>query len=385
MKTATAPIARITCRAIVTLSLVLTVALASAGSVEARAKPDSRPVVQLAILLDTSGSMSGLINQARAEIWSVVNELAKTRRHGERPRLEVALYEYGKSSLPRSEGYIQRLVAFTTDLDHVSEELFALQTNGGDEYCGKVIDRATHELDWSQAEGALKMVVIAGNEPFTQGPKDYKAAVRAAIARGIVVNTIHCGSFADGVRGKWQDAARLADGSYAHIDHNRQVAKTQAPQDAEIKKLGAELNQTYVGYGKGGARKKARQQKQDQAASGAGQAAAVERTAFKASGAYEAEDWDLVDAVKEGKVDLEAVEEEALPEPMRAMSKPDRAVHVKKLAERRQEVQARIKTLAAERDDYLKKAAPAAAPATLGAAVIQSVKTQAAKQGFEVR
>jgi hypothetical protein len=385
MKTPNAPLARIATLTIVTLCFVLAVGFSSAGAALARQVADERPVVQLAILLDTSSSMSGLINQARAEIWSVVNELAKTRRHGKRPRLEVALYEYGKSSLSRSDDYIQRLVDFTTDLDHVSERLFALSTNGGDEYCGAVIDRATRELDWSDADGALKIVVIAGNEPFTQGPKDYKSAVRAAIARGVVVNTIHCGSFADGVSGRWQDAARLADGSYAHIDHNRQVAKAQAPQDAEIKKLDAELNQTYVGYGKGGAQKKARQAKQDKAASGAGQAAAVERAAFKASGAYQTEDWDLVDAVKEGKVDLEAVEEEALPEPMRAMSRTDRTAHVKKLAERRREVQARIKTLAAERDDFLKQAAPAAAPATLGAAVIQSVKKQAAKQGYEVR
>ena len=92
---------------------------------------EERPLVQMAILLDTSGSMSGLIDQARTELWAIVNEFIFAKRNGKEPELQVALYEYGKSSLPRKEGYIRMIVPFTTDLDEVSEELFALKTNSG--------------------------------------------------------------------------------------------------------------------------------------------------------------------------------------------------------------------------------------------------------------
>ncbi len=104
---------------------------------------EKKPLVQIAILLDTSGSMSGLIDQARAELWSIVNEFIFAERDGQQPELQVALYEYGKDSLAKEGGYIRQIVPFTTDLDKVSEELFALETNGGDEYCGWVIKEAT--------------------------------------------------------------------------------------------------------------------------------------------------------------------------------------------------------------------------------------------------
>ena len=110
---------------------------------------EEKPLVQMAILLDTSGSMSGLINQARAELWAIVNEFIFAKRNGKEPELQVALYEYGKSSLPSKEGYIRMIVPFTTDLDKVSEELFALNTNGGSEYCGWVINEATQALEWT--------------------------------------------------------------------------------------------------------------------------------------------------------------------------------------------------------------------------------------------
>ena len=103
------------------------------------------PYVELVICLDTSGSMSGLIEQAKMQLWKIVNEMATAKRGKRSPLLEVALYEYGKSSIPASQGYIKMLVPLTTDLDRISEELFKLRTNGGSEYCGMVNCRFKHE------------------------------------------------------------------------------------------------------------------------------------------------------------------------------------------------------------------------------------------------
>ena len=127
------------------------------------------PRIQLAILLDTSGSMDGLIDQARSRLWKIVNELATARKNGQAPRLQVALYEYGQDGIPAAAGYLRRIVPLSDDLDRISEELFKLKTNGGEEYCGQVIQSAVRELEWSGDSGDLKMIVIAGNEPFTPG------------------------------------------------------------------------------------------------------------------------------------------------------------------------------------------------------------------------
>src|SRR5262245_43918989 len=101
--------------------------------------PGNRPLVQIALLLDTSNSMDGLINQARTQLWTIVNEFSRCKRDGQVPRLQVALYEYGNDGLSPGEGFIRMVLPFTDDLDKVSEKLFCLTTNGGSEFCGQVI------------------------------------------------------------------------------------------------------------------------------------------------------------------------------------------------------------------------------------------------------
>jgi hypothetical protein len=123
-------------------------------------------LIQIAILLDASNSMDGLIDQAKTQLWKIVNELALAKRSGKTPRLEVGFFEYGKSSLPQNQGYIRQIMPLSTDLDKISEELFKLTTNGGDEYCGQVIGQAVKELKWNPGARVMKAIFIAGNEPY---------------------------------------------------------------------------------------------------------------------------------------------------------------------------------------------------------------------------
>ena len=162
---------------------ILLPAFAQAGAVT-KAEP---PRVQIALLLDTSGSMSGLIDQAKTELWSIVNEFALAERGGVRPTVEVALYQYGTPSLGAEGGYIKQLVPLTQNLDLVSEELFALTTSGGDEYCGWVIQRAFDELEWSPESNDYKAIFIAGNEGFAQGSVDYRKSIKSAISQEVVI------------------------------------------------------------------------------------------------------------------------------------------------------------------------------------------------------
>ena len=359
---------------------IFTVASASA----AERVIEEKPLVQMAILLDTSGSMSGLIDQARAELWAIVNEFIFAKRNGEAPVLQVALYEYGKSSLPASEGYIRMIVPLTTDLDKVSEELFALRTNGGSEYCGWVIKEATQALQWSNSPDDLKVIFIAGNEPFTQGRIDYREACKRAVAKGIVVNTIHCGTEKAGVDGKWKDGAMLADGQYLNIDQSRTAVHVAAPQDKKIAELGAMLNDTYIAYGRAGQVAMERQSMQDRNAAVASPEAAHQRIVTKSSLYYRNEAWDLVDALGANKVKLEDVEEEDLPEKLRRMSVQERKTYIEAKAKQRVEIQKRIQELNEQRKKYVaeqmsKQQQPTN---TLGAAVIKAVRDQAGKKNF---
>ena len=369
------------------IAVALVVLWLGAQTAPAEQHTHDKPVIQMAILLDTSGSMSGLINQARTQIWKVVNEFATKKKGGEIPRLEVALYEYGKSSLPKSEGYMRMILPLTTDLDRVSEELFALGTNGGAEFCGMVIERATNNLHWNSSNEDLKVIFIVGNEPFTQGPVDYRQATRAAINRGIIVNTIHCGSEKSGISEKWKDGAVLADGSFMCINQDRRVAHIKAPQDKRIAELGVELNSTYIPYGSAGEAGQQRQVVQDSnAARNAESGAYLQRMVTKANAQYSNSHWDLVDAVREGVVKVEELDEKALPEGMHELTLEEQKAYVKRQARRRAEIREKINQLNAERQEYIAKKRKDLAKSgenTLDDALLSALRKQAAAKGFE--
>lgn len=341
------------------------------------------PRIQLAVLLDTSGSMDGLIDQARSRIWKIVNELATARRQGRVPRLQVALYEYGQSSIPAAQGYLRRVVPLSEDLDRVSEELFRLRTNGGDEYCGQVIREAARGLEWSQGSGDLKLIVIAGNEPFSQGGVDFRAACGEAIRGGIVVNTIFCGPREEGVRTGWKEGADLADGQYAAIDADNAPPPPPAPQDTEIARLGRELNATYVAYGRQGADGKRRQEAQDANAAAVGGAFMAERAAAKAAPMYDSSAWDLVDAEKKGRVRLEELAEDELPREMKGMSAAQRREYLASMQKKREEMRKQVSALNAERERFLREQQKSqAAAGGLDEAVIRALRRQAEQKGY---
>ncbi len=348
--------------------------------------PKPKPKIQLAILLDTSNSMDGLIAQAKAHLWTVVNEFATAKRGGVQPTLQVALYEYGKSSLPGGEGHLRQILPLTDDLDRVSKELFDLKTNGGNEFCGWVINDAVSGLQWSKDNRDLKAIFIAGNEPFTQGKVNYVTSCKGAIAKSILVNTIHCGSYDEGVRGKWKAGADLADGSYINIDQNKAIVRISAPQDKKIAELNAQLNGTYVPYGAKGAARAEEQKRQDSNAKTMAPSAVAQRAQAKSSSFYKNSGWDLVDAVKENKVDLKKVKKDALPKVMQNMTHDERKAYVEKQQKQRATIQAEITKLGEARKTHvaaeMKKRVGNNKEKSLDDAMVEALKKQAKKKNF---
>jgi len=349
-----------------------------------------KPTVQIAILLDTSNSMDGLINQTRTQLWRIVNELSGSEKGGNNPVVQVALYEYGNDGLRADEGYIRQVLPFTTDLDHVSEKLFALKTNGGQEYCGWVIKDAVNNLQWDPRSDVYKAVFVAGNEPFTQGSVDFRQSVAEAAKKGIVVNTIFCGARQAGIATQWKTGADLAGGDYTNIDQEAQVVSIKAPQDDEIARLGMELNRTFIAYGSGGREAKMKQEAQDSNALAAPAAAgmATQRALFKASKQYGAASWDVVGALESGQMKESEIRSEELPDNMRSMSESERKEYIKKQASERKNIQEKINQLNAERQKYVaqkEKELSGKGAQTLDQAVIGAIRGQAAKKGFSFK
>lgn len=340
--------------------------------------------IQLAILLDTSGSMDGLIDQAKSKLWKIVNELATTKKNGKPANLYVSLYEYGKQSIPADEGYLRNILPFTQDLDKISDELFKLQTDGGDEYCGRVILNAVNNLQWDKTSDNLKVIFIAGNEPFTQGNVDYKEACKKAVNKGIIVNTIFCGSYEEGIQTMWKDGADLADGKYMNIDHNAEIVHIDAPQDAEIIKLGQELNKTYIAFGTAGREKKILQAEQDANSMSLNPGVMVERSVTKSSAQYRNSGWDLIDAKNEGSVKIEELKDEDLPDEMKKMSVQERKTYIDKMEKERAQIQNKINELNDQRSKYVaQKMLENKSDNTLDAVMIKTIREQAQKKNYK--
>lgn len=372
-----------------TLKITLMAAMIAVASVSfaAEVRNDDAPPKQsimLALLLDTSNSMDGLIDQAKSQLWKIVNELAGARCDDKsRPTIKIALYEYGNSGLPATLGYIRQVNPLTTDLDLISEKLFALRTNGGDEFCGQVIKTSLDELEWSTSGADLKMIFIAGNEPFTQGEVPYRTACSLARERGVVINTIFCGPYSEGVSTDWKSGATLGGGSYMSIEQDRKTVYVPTPYDSKIDALNNRLNDTYVYYGSSGASKKENQAAQDSNAASLAQENKIERAVAKSKSAYTNSNWDLVDASKTDEEVIVKAKESELPKEMKGMSAQQRKDYVATKSKERETVQKEIQELSLKRQQYIDThTTPEQKDAMLDAAMMKSIKETAKAKNF---
>ena len=345
---------------------------------------ESNNTVKIALLLDTSNSMDGLINQAKAQLWDIVNEFTHAKCGNEaRPNLQIALYQYGNDDLSSREGYIQQVLNFSSDLDEISEKLFSLTTNGGEEYCGQVIHTSLKQLEWGKNPDNLKMIFIAGNEPFTQGKLDYRDAVTDAKEKDIVVNTIFCGNYEQGINTEWKKGATLTGGEYMAIDHNRQVVHIDTPYDDVIIKLNSKLNKTYISYGYLGAEKSRMQSVQDANAADLEEGVAVKRAVSKSSRLYKNSTWDLVDAVADDVVEIEEIAIEDLPEELKDKSNSEIEAYIEEKRSERAKIQREIQELNAKREAYITAHQKEEATGELESAMLGAIKRQAAKKNYK--
>lgn len=339
--------------------------------------------IQVAILLDTSSSMDGLIEQAKSRLWNIVNTLTTLKLQGKEPVLEIALYEYGNNNIHNDE-YIRQVLPLSTDLDLISQKLFALTTLGGDEYCGAVINKATQQLEWGKNDNDIRLIYIAGNEPFTQGRTHYIEAINNALAKNIFVNTIHCGDAEEGIDGKWRDGAVKGKGKYFNINHNERVRYISTPYDDRISSCNARLNATYIGYGDLGEYSKQNQRAQDVNARSISAANETERIVSKSKSAYKNSSWDLVDLAKEDAKAVEKIADKDLPDELQGKSKDElKALLAQKEAERKT-LQQEIETLAKQRQAYIDEEMKKQGDGgdDLGKAITQSVLDVALAKGY---
>jgi hypothetical protein len=326
------------------------------SSYQKKKNKPAQPKIQVAILLDVSGSMDGLIEQAKAQLWNMVNTMGKAKCDGSvSPKIEIALYEYGRTTNDVKAGYVKQINGFINDLDSLSENLFSLTTNGGDEYCGQVIYTSLQQLQWDAAPENYKVIFIAGNEDFLQGNLQYTKACIEAKNKGVIVNTIYCGDKIQGIREHWNLAGECGNGSFTNIDQNAKAEEIPTPYDSIIYSYNDKLNGTYISYGYAGATYKAKQGRMDFANSTMSKEAQIKRIKSKSNKAvYSNAQWDLVDA-KDANGDgiLDKIDKKELPDSLKNKTTEELKKIVEEKSKERSAVQTEITKLNVQREAYI--------------------------------
>ena len=312
------------------------------------------PKIQVAILLDVSNSMDGLIAQAKTQLWNMVGILGKADCNGVSPEVEIALYEYGTPRNDVKKGYVKQINGFSTDLDQVSKNLFALTTNGGDEFCGHVMYSSLTEMKWDENNKSYKVIFIAGNEDFLQGNISFTKACEEAKKKGVIVNTIYCGDKMQGIREHWNLGSECGNGSYTNINSDAVIEDIATPYDSTLIVLNTQLNYTYVTYGLDGAANFAKQAEVDGMNYGVSRGLAVKRASVKAKKkVYNNTTWDLLDATDADSNFIARVDMKTLPDSLKSKTRSELQQFVSLKKNERGLIQKEIINLNEKREAYI--------------------------------
>jgi hypothetical protein len=317
--------------------------------------PTPAPVkIQAAILLDVSNSMDGLIEQAKAQLWNMVSIMGRAQCGTGAPQFEIALYEYGRTNNDPAQGYVKQISPFTTNLDRLSSLLFALNTYGGEEYCGQAIYTSLNELTWDNNPNSYKVIFIAGNESFQQGGVHFTKSCTLAKNKSVIVNTIYCGDRTQGIREHWNLGAECGTGSFTFINSNERVEEFSTPYDTMLFSLNDRLNNTYLAFGSEGRTRMAEQASADQKNYAMNKSVMAKRVMVKGNKAmYKNEDWDLVEAAETKPELIAALPADKLPESMKGKTRAEIAQEVKKRAAERKTIQAKIDEVGKQREAWI--------------------------------
>lgn len=353
----------------------------------ANPQPGRRPRIEAVFVLDTTGSMGGLIQAAKEKIWSIATSLAQAQPA---PEIRLGLVAYRD----RGDAYVTRVVDLSPDLDTLYATLMDFRAEGGGdgpESVNQALHDAVNTISWTEDPNVYKVVFLVGDAPpHMDYPDDvkYDVTLNTARRRGIVVNSIQCGN--DGTAtGDWQRVAALGAGQYFQVGQTGDAVAVASPYDKKLAELSRKLDATRLYYGspKEQAEKKTKLDATDKLHASASVESRARRAAFNASksgadnllGGNE-----LVEDVQSGKVDLGKIERDKLPASLQALPAPARKAMVEETAKQREALKREIGALAQERSEYLRKEVAKAGGAkdSLDAKVYGAVREQARTKGL---
>jgi len=381
------------------LTFAIGVAIATAWVFDRTEEPTIAPVqlssngqaMEMVFVLDTTGSMGGLLTGAKERIWGIVNEVMQTSSVSS---VKVGLVAYRD----RGDQYITQVLPLTEDLDKVYSTLMTYDAQGGGdepEDVRRALAEGVAKAGWSQpAPGHAQILFLVGDAPphdYTDEP-DTLTTADLAVKQGIIVNTIQCGNSV-ATEHVWEAIARRGQGQYFLIPQNGGVQTVLTPYDDELSELGGRLGKTYLAYG-GGAGKDGEDFRAMQKgmvdsveysiSTRSAPSAAAERSVNKAlnSKAYIG---DLLQDIENGSIKFDSVKTEDLPSELQKLSVEERTKYIENRLADRAEIRKQIMALSKQRTEYIaaeQKKRKGGAQNGFDVAVSAALREQLAKKGI---
>jgi Mg-chelatase subunit ChlD len=360
-------------------------AAAKSDETQAQARPTrvAKPRIEVCFVLDTTGSMSGLIEGAKQKIWSIANEMISAKPT---PEIRVGLIGYRD----RGDAYVVKTFDLTNDIDAVYGNLRAFSAGGGGdmpESVNEALNEAVTKMSWSADRSVLKIIFLVGDAPphmdYANAPK-YPEICQAAVKRDLIINTVQCGNIAP-TTPVWTEIAKLSEGTYAAIAQSGGMVALATPMDAELAELNRKVGTTLVAYGDVTLRRSIAAK---QAVSEVASAPVVaDRLAFNVkSGKAVQGEGELLDSLARGSLKIENIKKDQLPAGWQTFNDAELKTEIKKKQKERTELQAQIQKLTKERDDYIaaerKKLAASDKTDSFDEKVNAAIHAQAARKGI---
>jgi Mg-chelatase subunit ChlD len=344
----------------------------------------AKPRIEVCFVLDTTGSMGGLIEGAKQKIWSIANEMINAKPT---PELRLGLVGYRD----RGDEYVTKAFDLTNDIDAIYGHLQSFRAGGGGdepESVNEALQDAVRKMSWSEDRQVLKIIFLVGDAPphmdYADGPK-YPQVCQAAMKKDLIINTVQCGGIGR-TTPFWKEIAQLSEGSYAAIALSGDMVAIATPMDSELGELNRKLGQTLVAYGAEPARKAVATKQL--AAEAAPAAVAADRLAFNArSGVAVGGEGELLDGLSRGKVKLESLKKDQLPPDLQKLDSDELKVEIGKKQKERSALQQQIQKLSKEREEYIaaerKRQDGQGKGDSFDEKVAASIRAEAARKGIE--
>lgn len=347
----------------------------------------AQPKIEVVFVLDTTGSMSGLIKAAKEKIWSIASTMAQAKTA---PEIKMGLVGYRD----RGDQYVTKLTDLSSDLDSMYAKLMDFKAAGGGdgpESVNQALYEAVHKMSWSQGENVYKVVFLVGDAPAHMDYQDdvpYPETIRIAGHKDIVVNAIQSGNNGAATR-NWRHIASLGQGNYFQVGQSGNAVAIATPYDDELAELSGRMDRTRLYYGT--AQEKMKQQAKVSASSklhkGASKASQARRATFNASASGKRNflgEQELVEEVASGALALDSVAVTELPAVMQNMKPTEQQAYIKEKAVERKALHRQIQVLAQKRDAYLKEKVTAAGldDDSLDVKIFDAIREQSADKGL---